>query len=155
MPPLNVRAVLVGLGLLLAANVPALADATLLRCKAKDAVNLQNDGTLATDKVAQMAEVDSWTIDIANGNVWIGGGAGIGPIKWIVAQAGGGGNDTVLVGPYNSDVTDFSRADFAEADKNFIRVRQWTPYGEAKGPILFIRNDLGTVVSGTCEPIQP
>jgi hypothetical protein len=145
MATFDVRAVLMAAAFIASsANIPASAAASLVRCHAKDAVSLQNDGTLAADEVAESAKTDDWTIDIVNGNVWIGGGAGIGPVKWIVAQNGGGGNDTILLKPSNTPT-------------DFIRIRQWTDpmVGRPDGsPILFVRYDLSTLVSGTCEPVQ-
>ncbi len=58
-------------------------------------------------------------------------------------QKGGSQNDTVLV-PFGGD-----------AARASIRIRQWTPIGEAKGaPLLFVRHYIGTFVSGTCEPVR-
>jgi hypothetical protein len=47
----------------------ALATTDLLACQAKDAVNLQKDGTLKTDSVAQRAAQGSLVIDLSNGKV--------------------------------------------------------------------------------------
>ena len=47
---------------------PSLA-AELLACQAKDAVNLQNDGTLKMDTIAQRAAQGSLVIDLSSGEV--------------------------------------------------------------------------------------
>ena len=48
---------------------PSALAADLLACQAKDAVNLQKDGTLKMDAVAQRAAQGSLEIDLSNGEV--------------------------------------------------------------------------------------
>ena len=61
-------------------------------CQAKDAVNLQNDGTLKSDSVAQRAAQGSLVIDLSNGEVRSDGEQE--SLKMTVRQHG---NETVLV----------------------------------------------------------
>jgi len=74
--------------------LPTFAAASLLRCQAKDAINLQDDGTLARDRMAEASKADSYIVDLATGMVRQ---IGIRPVQWIVASGGDEKNDTVLV----------------------------------------------------------
>ncbi len=86
---------------------------------------------------------DTYLVDISTGIVHIsgyGGTAHLDPQQWIVVREGGESNDTILVSDRSGDA--------------FIRIRQWTPVGTKKGPIIFVRYYLGTLVSGTCAPVH-
>ena len=71
---------------------PSALAAELLACQAKDAVNLQKDGTLKSDSVAQRAAQGSLVIDLSNGEVRSNGEQE--SLKMTVRQHG---NETVLV----------------------------------------------------------
>ena len=111
---------------------PSALAAELLACQAKDAVNLQKDGTLKTDSVAQRAAQGSLVIDLSNGEVRSDGEQE--SLKMTARQHG---NETVLV---PSLAPEFVR--------NVIRIHQ-TP-----GQIVFSQYILDLLVSGTCAPIQ-
>ena len=122
--------------------LPTFAAASLLRCQAKDAINLQDDGTLARDRMAEASKADSYIVDLATGMVRQ---IGIRPVQWIVASEGDEKNDTVLVRVTSSKsnaATDFSRADLSYAATDFIRIRQWT-LGPEGSPILFVHIHIG------------
>jgi hypothetical protein len=63
------RAALLAVVLTAVCLSPSALAAELLACQAKDAVNLQKDGTLKTDSVAQRAAQGSLVIDLSNGKV--------------------------------------------------------------------------------------
>ena len=63
------RAALLAVVLTAVCLSPGALAAELLACQAKDAVNLQKDGTLKTDSVAQRAAQGSLVIDLSNGEV--------------------------------------------------------------------------------------
>ena len=110
----------------------ALATTDLLACQAKDAVNLQKDGTLKTDSVAQRAAQGSLVIDLSNGEVRSDGEQE--SLKMTARQHG---NETVLV---PSLAPEFVR--------NVIRIYQ------TAGQIVFSQYILDLFISGTCAPIQ-
>src|SRR5512132_283727 len=66
--------------------------AELLACQAKDAVNLQKDGTLKADSVAQRAAQGSLVIDLSNREV-----RSDGEQETLKMTARQHGNETVLV----------------------------------------------------------
>jgi hypothetical protein len=111
---------------------PSALAADLLACQAKDAVNLQKDGTLKMDAVAQRAAQGSLVIDISNGEVRSDGEQE--SLKMTARQHG---NETVLV---PSLAPEFVR--------NVIRIHQ------AAGQIIFSQYILDLFISGTCAPIQ-
>jgi hypothetical protein len=123
---------------LLAATLTALCisasalAAELLACQAKDAVNLQKDGTLKTDSLAQRAAQSSLVIDLSNGGVRSDGEQE--SLKMTARQHG---NETVLV---PSLAPEFVR--------NVIRIHQ------TAGQIIFSQYILDLFISGTCAPIQ-
>lgn len=110
---------------------PRALAAQLLACQAKDAVNLQNDGTLKTDSVAQRAAQGSLVIDLSNGEVRSDGEQAL---KMTVRQHG---NETVLVPSFAPEFV-----------RNVIRIHQ------TAGPIIFSQYILDLFISGTCAPIQ-
>jgi hypothetical protein len=61
---------------LISIHAPAFADADLLRCGGKDAVNLQRDGSLRKDASAEQAMGDTYLVDISTGIVRISGYGG-------------------------------------------------------------------------------
>ena len=87
---------------------PSALAADLLACQAKDAVNLQKDGTLKMDGVAQRAAQGSLVIDLSNGEVRSDGEQE--SLKMTARQHG---NETVLV---PSSAREFVR--------NVIRIHQ-------------------------------
>ena len=111
---------------------PSALAAELLACQAKDAVNLQKDGTLKTNSLAQRAAQSSLVIDLSNGEVRSDGEQE--SLKMTARQHG---NETVLV---PSLAPEFVR--------NVIRIHQ-TP-----GQIIFSQYILDLFISGTCAPIQ-
>ena len=111
---------------------PSALAAELLACQAKDAVNLQKDGTLKTDSLAQRAAQSRLVIDLSNGEVRSDGEQE--SLKMTARQHG---NETVLV---PSLAPEFVR--------NVIRIHQ-TP-----GQIIFSQYILDLFISGTCAPIQ-
>ena len=108
---------------------PGALAAELLACQAKDAVNLQKDGTLKMDSVAQRAGL---VIDLSSGEVRSDGEQE--SVKMTTRQHG---NETVLV---PSLAPEFVR--------NVIRIHK-TP-----GQIVFSQYILDLFISGTCAPIQ-
>ena len=86
------RAALLAVVLTAVCLSPSALAAELLACQAKDAVNLQKDGTLKTDSVAQRAARGSLVIDLSNGEVRSNGEQE--SLKMTVRQHG---NETVLV----------------------------------------------------------
>ena len=111
---------------------PSALAAELLACQAKDAVNLQKDGTLKTDSLAQRAAQSSLVIDLSNGEVRSDGEQE--SLKMTARQHG---NETVLV---PSLAPEFVR--------NVIRIHQ-TP-----GQIIFSQYILDLFISVTCAPIE-
>ena len=111
---------------------PSVPAAELLACQAKDAVNLQNDGTLKTDSVAQRAAQGSLVIDLSNGEVRSDGEQE--SLKMTARQHG---NETVLVPSFAPEFV-----------RNVIRIRQ------TAGQIVFSQYIINLFISGTCAPIQ-
>ena len=103
-----------------------------IACQAKDAVNLQKDGTLKTDSVAQRAAQGSLVIDLSNGEVRSDGEQE--SLKMTVRQHG---NETVLVPSFAPEFV-----------RNVIRIYQ------TEGQIVFSQYILDLLISGTCAPIQ-
>jgi hypothetical protein len=106
--------------------------AELLACQAKDAVNLQNDGTLKTDSLAQRAAQGSLVIDLSNGEV-----RSAGERESLKMTARRHGNETVLVPSFAPEFV-----------RNVIRIHQ------TAGQIVFSQYILDLFISGTCAPIQ-
>jgi hypothetical protein len=126
------RAALVAAVLTAPCISPSALAADLLACQAKDAVNLQKDGTLKMDAVAQRAAQGSLVIDLSNGEVRSDGEQE--SLKMTARQHG---NETVLV---PSLAPEFVR--------NVIRIHQ------TAGHIIFSQYILDLFISGTCAPIQ-
>ena len=125
--------------LLLMMTTPALA-AGLYRCDAKDAVSLQDDGTLGRDKVAESSrnKYEKIIVDTATGAMRVGDDT---PQIWTILSKGGPDNDFVAAAmPYH---------DPSQGVSESIRVRAWT----GMETVLFVWHGL-SVVSGTCEPIH-
>ena len=123
------RAALVAAVLTAPCISPSALAADLLACQAKDAVNLQKDGTLKMDAVAQRAAQGSLVIDLSNGEVRSDGEQ--------ESTARQHGNETVLV-PILAQ----------EFVRNLILIHK-TP-----GQIVFSQYILDLFISGTCAPIQ-
>ena len=126
------RAALLAVVLTAVCLSPSALAAELLACQAKDAVNLQKDGTLKMDAVAQRAAQGSLVIDLLNGEVRSDGEQE--SLKMTARQHG---NETVLV---PSLAPEFVR--------NVIRIHQ------AAGQIVFSQYISDLFISGTCAPIQ-
>jgi len=126
------RAALLAVVLTAVSPSPSALAAELLACQAKDAVNLQKDGTLKTDSVAQRAAQGSLVIDLSNGEVRSDGEQE--SLKMTVRQHG---NETVLVPSFAPEFV-----------RNVIRIYQ------TEGQIVFSQYILDLLISGTCAPIQ-
>ena len=126
------RAALLAVVLTAVCLSPSALAAELLACQAKDAVNLQKDGTLKTDFVAQRAAQGSLVIDLSNGEVRSDGEQE--SLKMTVRQHG---NETVLVPTFAPEFV-----------RNVIRIYQ------TAGQIVFSQYILDLFISGTCAPIQ-
>ena len=111
---------------------PSALAAELLACQAKDAVNLQKDGTLKTNFLAQRAAQSSLVIDLSNGEVRSDGEQE--SLKMTARQHG---NETVLVPSFAPEFV-----------RNVIRIRQ------TAGQIVFSQYIIDLFISGTCAPIQ-
>jgi hypothetical protein len=111
---------------------PNVSAADILACQAKDAVNLQDDGTLKNDSLAQRAAQGSLVIDLSNGEVRSDGGNE--SLKMIARQHG---NETVLVPSFAPEFV-----------RNVIRIRRMP------GGIVFSQYLLSLFISGTCVSIQ-
>ena len=110
---------------------PSALAAELLACQAKDAVNLQKDGTLKTDFLALRAAQSSLVIDLSNGEVRSDGEQE--SLKMTARQHG---NETVLVPSFAPEFV-----------RNVIRIRQ------TAGQIVFSQYIIDLFISGTCAPI--
>jgi hypothetical protein len=110
--------------------IPDAVAADFLACRAKDAVNLQDDGTLKKDSFAQRAALGSLVIDLSTGEVRSDGQQ---PVKMTSRQHG---NETVLVPSFAPEFI-----------RNVIRIRQTT------GKIVFSQYIFNLFISGTCVPI--
>jgi hypothetical protein len=126
------RAALLALVLNVACPSPSALAAELLACQAKDAVNLQEDGTLKADSVAQRAAEGSLVIDLSIGEVRSGGEQE--SLKMTVRQHG---NEVVLVPSFAPEFV-----------RNVIRIHQ------TAGHIVFSQYLPDLFISGTCAPIQ-
>ena len=126
------RAALLAVVLTAVCISPSALAAEMLACQAKDAVNLQKDGTLKANSLAQRAAQSSLVIDLSNGEVRSDGEQE--SLKMTVRQHG---NETVLV---PSLAPEFVR--------NVIRIHQ------TAGQIIFSQYILDLFISGTCAPIQ-
>jgi hypothetical protein len=106
--------------------------AGLLACQAKDAVNLQDDGTLKKDSFAQRAAQGSLVIDLSTGEV-----RSDGEQESLKMTSRRHGNETVLVPSFAPEFV-----------RNVIRIRQTT------GRIVFSQYIFNLFISGTCAQIQ-
>jgi hypothetical protein len=106
--------------------------ADLLACQARDAVNVQDDGTLERDALAQRTAQRSLVIDLSNGEVRSDDEPE--SIKMTGRQHG---NETVLVPSFAPEFV-----------RNVIRLRQ------TAGRIVFSQYISNLFISGTCAPIQ-
>jgi hypothetical protein len=111
---------------------PGALAAELLACQAKDAVNLQKDGTLKMDSVAQRAAQGSLVIDLSSGEVRSDGEQE--SLEMTVRQHG---NETVLVPTFAPEFV-----------RNVMRIYQ------TAGQIVFSQYLIDLFISGTCAPIQ-
>ena len=122
------RAALLAVVLAAVCLSPSALAAELLACQAKDAVNLQNDGTLKTDSVAQRAAQGSLVIDLSNGEV----------------RSDGEQESLKMTARQHGIVPSFA----PEFVRNVIRIRQ------TAGQIVFSQYIINLFISGTCAPIQ-
>ncbi len=129
-----------GLGFVTGLATGALAAADSLRCHSKEAIEVQDDGSLRRDGMAEyhQKEYQNFIVDITTGAVRFAGEPS--SIQWTIVQEGTNENDTVLV-PYSS---------LAGAATDSMRIRQW----KHDKPILFMVHRLTSLITGTCEPVQ-
>ena len=115
------------------------------RCTAKDAVSLQDNGTLGKAGAETRRKFDGIIIDTLTGAITYASGS---REIWDVVQEGNSANDHVLI------PRDFIRRDAKEvaaaAATDFIRVRAWTSEPQVK----FMAFELSTLVAGTCEVVR-
>ena len=126
------RAALLAAALTALCISPSALAAELLACQAKDAVNLQKDGTLKMDFIAQHAAQGSLVIDLSSGEVRSDGEQE--SLKMTVRQHG---NETVLVPSLSPEFVRY-----------VIRIHQ------TAAQIVFSQYILDLFISGTCAPIQ-
>jgi hypothetical protein len=116
------------------------------RCTAKDAVSLQNNGTVDRDSIAKThrKNLDGIIINTLTGAITYASGS---RDIWRVVQEGNSANDHVLI----------PRIFFQEANKaaataatDFIRVRAWSSQPQA----TFMAFSLSILVTGTCEIVR-
>ncbi len=109
------------------------------RCETKDAVSLQQDGTLSKlIGEAALKPFDKIVIDVSNGHIAYPSVATLD--EWIVETTGGNNDDYVL---YPRSARRFGKT-VARAATHFIRLRT------ADTPPRFILVTLSYLVSGTC-----
>lgn len=134
---------------------PAAAETSILRCQEKDAVDLQEDGTLERTAAAKAQMVDHLLIDLSTGVVrLLYGSSSSGPIHYTVVQEGSSANDTVLVKLSGaSEIETLAKGSLVSAATEFIRVRQWSIVTGKEPAIHFLRYSLSTLFSGTCQPL--
>ena len=120
----------------IAITVPVFGAAALYRCHAKDAVSLEDDGTLGRQRGTGESIVV--IVDTATGVIRYGNGD---PETWQILQKGDPGNDFVA-----APITRIP--DRAPAD--MIRIRAWAKLRTA----LFSWYHLSGVITGICEPIK-
>jgi hypothetical protein len=113
------------------------------RCTAKDAVSLQDNGTVDRDSIAKAyrKNLDGIIINTLTGALTYASGS---QDIWRVVQEGNSANDHVLI----------PRIFFQEANKaaataatDFIRVRAWS----GQPHVTFMAFSLSVLVTGTCE----
>ena len=129
-----------------AASAQADKSAKGYRCAAKDAVRLQDDGSLGKD----LAEVernrfDGVVIDTLTGAISYADGK---REIWEIVQDGGSENDHVLV--QRSDYPRNVKRMAADAATDFIRIRAW----DRKPQSTFMAFALSTLVTGTCDILR-
>jgi hypothetical protein len=131
------------------------------RCTAKDAVSLQDDGTLGKDMTTEESRkrLDGIIIDTLTGALTYPGGR---REIWHVVQKGNVNKDYVLLPPYLPKAEGYvllppflPKAVYPqEAAKtgatNFIRVRDWSSDPQVK----FMVFELSILVTGTCEVVR-
>src|SRR3954453_3061808 len=101
--------------LLVMMTTPALATGRY-RCHAKDAVSLENDGTLGRDKrwPSMHKRYETIIVDTATGTVHLGNDT---PQTWTILGNGGPDEDFVVAVPHH---------DPNQAASDIIRIRAWT-----------------------------
>ena len=117
---------------------------TQFRCFVKDAVSLQDNGTLGNSPVTEILRksLNGSVIDTFTGAITYSDGM---RQLWSVVQEGrGGGNDYVLVSHKPAGDVEYIAA---SAATNFIRVRAW----RNKPQVTFMFFSLSEFVTGTCE----
>ena len=128
------------------------------RCTAKDAVSLQDDGTLGKDMTAEESRkrLDGIIIDTLTGALTYPGGR---REIWHVVQKGNVNKDYVLLPPYLPKAAGyvllppflFNPQEAAKTGAtNFIRVRDWSSDPRVK----FMVFELSILVTGTCEVVR-
>jgi hypothetical protein len=130
----------------------------IYRCIAKEAVTGQDDGTLGGRDFSRRAHRDffsAFMIDTLTGAVSYSI-EGRDREIWNIVQKGTDENDHVLTFRFVNRNYDNAEKDgllthLADATMRFIRVRDW----KEKPRVTFMAFDLSTLVSGTCEIVQP
>ena len=128
------------------------------RCTAKDAVSLQDDGTLGKDMTTEESRkrLDGIIIDTLTGALTYPGGR---REIWHVVQKGNVNKDYVLLPPYLPKAAGyvllppflFNPQEAAKTGAtNFIRVRDWSSDPRVK----FMVFELSILVTGTCEVVR-
>lgn len=122
----------------------------IYRCIAKDAVTLQDDGSLGGRESSRKSHsfyFSPFMIDTLTGAISYSGGK---RVIWRIIQKGNSENDHVLTDPPAFDTREPEKA-LADAATDFIRVRDWP----SKPRVTFLAFALSTFVSGTCEVVPP
>ena len=111
--------------------------AALYRCHVKDAVAIQDDGTLGRNGTTEIwrKALDDFIVDTSTGVIRFS----LYMEKWEIVQKGSGVDDFVAVPSLAP----------ASAATDFIRIRAWG----GKKSVLFIKFGLSQMFSGTCESI--
>src|SRR5262249_43614403 len=116
----------------------------LYRCISKDAVVLQDNGSLGRYTASEFSRklYDGIVIDTLTGAITWAGASGTRQL-WRVVGKGGDYNDHILI-----PEPPFSGLDLAPiAATDFIRVRDWAQNKQ----VTFLAFALSTLVTGTCE----
>ena len=123
----------------------------IYRCIAKDAITLQDDGSLGGrefSKKARSSYFRPFMIDTLTGAISYSDGT---RVIWRIIQKGNSENDHVLTDPHPLIPENPERAALAGAATDFIRLRDWPENPR----VTFLAFSLSTFVSGTCEVVPP
>ena len=137
---------------IVSAGAASSAPSKVYRCFAKAAVHLQDNGTLATDGVAEHKRktFNGIIIDTLTGALTYPDGE---RHVWEVVQKGSGINDHVLAPRFRRpgpNLQEHVNEAAASGATFFIRVRAWDSEPQA----TFMAFELSTLVTGTCEIVR-